>query len=197
MHYMDISIHAPARGATQCGKTCLPHLFYFNPRSRKGSDSDLICTIPAFCYFNPRSRKGSDFSGSRLPGKHNHFNPRSRKGSDQQHSPLPISTYCISIHAPARGATAKATILLRNENIYLVNTHNLLFPSSNYKYFRSGLVTFLWCEPPILLMSTYHSHQFISLMYLQPHKKFCFQNVQLLSDNYFPDNKTAGCLPSH
>ena len=92
---------------------------------------------------------------------------------------------------------AKATILLRNENIYLVNTHNLLFPSSNYKYFRSGLVTFLWCEPPILLMSTYHSHQFISLMYLQPHKKLCFQNVQLLPDNYFPDNKTAGCLPSH
>ena len=103
----------------------------------------------------------------------------------------------ISIHAPAKGATAKATIFLRNENIYLVNTHNLLFPNSNYKYFRSGLVTFLWCEPPILLMSTYHSHQFISLMYLQPHKKLCFQNVQLLSDNYFPDNKTAGCPPSH
>ena len=110
---------------------------------------------------------------------------------------IQVKYYPISIHAPAKGATAKATILLRNENIYLVNTHNLLFPNSNYKYFRSGLVTFLWCESPILLMSTYHSHQFISLMYLQPHKKLCFQNVQLLSDNYFPDNKTAGCPPSH
>ncbi len=124
------------------------------------------------------------------------FNPRSRKGSDA-HTGDVFTVVGISIHAPAKGATAKATIFLRNENIYLVNTHNLLFPNSNYKYFRSGLVTFLWCEPPILLMSTYHSHQFISLMYLQPHKKLCFQNVQLLSDNYFPDNKTAGCPPSH
>ena len=34
-----------------------------------------------------------------------HFNPRSREGSDRTYAKAGISTYNISIHAPARGAT--------------------------------------------------------------------------------------------
>ena len=124
-----ISIHAPARGATSIpcmGKCVCPD---FNPRSREGSDAaSVIDGHDGESDFNPRSREGSDSwrdSGmtaikkfqSTLPrgerrdrrvreaGTRN-FNPRSREGSDSSHflSVLPAQT--ISIHAPARGATA-------------------------------------------------------------------------------------------
>ena len=34
--------------------------FYFNPRSREGSDTAYRTRIPDNLYFNPRSREGSD-----------------------------------------------------------------------------------------------------------------------------------------
>ena len=55
-----ISIHAPAWGATKAKLPAMTALYYFNPRSRVGSDnlhSGLIRRNP---YFNPRSRVGSD-----------------------------------------------------------------------------------------------------------------------------------------
>ena len=82
--YMDISIHAPARGATRNPGCKLADMEDFNPRSREGSDwmwgvCSSICNIsihaPArgatihrghldfrLSYFNPRSREGSDFN---------------------------------------------------------------------------------------------------------------------------------------
>ena len=57
--YCDISIHAPARGAT-LQMILLVYAAYFNPRSRKGSDTSLFFYFPFPGYFNPRSRKGSD-----------------------------------------------------------------------------------------------------------------------------------------
>ena len=100
--------------------------WYFNPRSRTGSDRAVPDPAPATVHFNPRSRTGSDFTIT--PPKDQHaisihapargatgqaggfrrllpdFNPRSRTGSD-----FPPGIRCpgrsISIHAPARGAT--------------------------------------------------------------------------------------------
>ena len=55
-----ISIHAPAKGATN-PPYLLDHRFnYFNPRSREGSDNIISIFIVYFVYFNPRSREGSD-----------------------------------------------------------------------------------------------------------------------------------------
>ena len=76
----------------------------FNPRSREGSDIDIIIRIQCPKYFNPRSREGSDRDAfensyeyvkfqSALPrGERpsrdlgvclsSDFNPRSREGSD-------------------------------------------------------------------------------------------------------------------
>ena len=100
-----ISIHAPAKGATPRSRRACKHpLFqstlprrerpmapirllcvsYFNPRSREGSDSTCRRPRPDSCYFNPRSREGSDLAG---------ITPRRR--------------VVISIHAPAKGATAQ------------------------------------------------------------------------------------------
>ena len=101
---------------------------YFNPRSRMGSDnSDTPRTSPDN-HFNPRSRMGSDDAEGANQEKSHHFNPRSRMGSDHPHdvfqyvssifqSTLPhgerphvtfktLRTRCISIHAPAWGATS-------------------------------------------------------------------------------------------
>ena len=56
----DISIHAPAWGATRVPFLLSLQATHFNPRSRMGSDytEDEIKAILA--YFNPRSRMGSD-----------------------------------------------------------------------------------------------------------------------------------------
>ena len=56
----DISIHAPAKGATlrpQQNVSCFQH---FNPRSREGSDVPALLRSCLIQDFNPRSREGSD-----------------------------------------------------------------------------------------------------------------------------------------
>ena len=123
-----ISIHAPARGATECQTPRNWTTAHFNPRSRKGSDGtdgmrirgygyfnprsrkgsdDVTCnTCPRTAYFNPRSRKGSDVLKLYFNRYHDlNFNPRSRKGSDPDLAVMRMETESISIHAPARGAT--------------------------------------------------------------------------------------------
>ena len=80
----QISIHAPARGATKRATGSCENLMNFNPRSREGSD-DVVChIIRSIDYFNPRSREGSDWETF---------------GNGQDGD--------ISIHAPARGATCR------------------------------------------------------------------------------------------
>ena len=100
----DISIHAPAKGAT--GESDTQSMWYmdFNPRSREGSDYALAAADISGVNFNPRSREGSDIGGnyvdfvakifqSTLPRRERlerddpaaaffYFNPRSREGSD-------------------------------------------------------------------------------------------------------------------
>ena len=101
---------------------------YFNPRSRKGSDTVLLSGSRRICsfqstlpqgerldgkevkgdcgdHFNPRSRKGSDFNQSKGVKEYGNFNPRSRKGSDDPVITTGTGYGNISIHAPARGAT--------------------------------------------------------------------------------------------
>ena len=101
---VDISIHAPAKGATDLPwsaprphsrfQSTLPRRerravatpgvwrTYFNPRSREGSDDFQFAYIVRPNDFNPRSREGSDRSGRSYNQSLNHFNPRSREGSD-------------------------------------------------------------------------------------------------------------------
>ena len=82
--WLEISTHAPARGAT-------------------GSIQRLITAIP---YFNPRSREGSDGAVKDHKPVNSNFNPRSREGSDTPLNTDSKSSSGISTHAPARGATS-------------------------------------------------------------------------------------------
>ena len=120
-----ISIHAPARGATRRAESGR-HVRNFNPRSREGSDSDgeLVDLLKEISIHAP-ARGATIYTGglakvtlfqSTLPrGERHHkkfqillflyFNPRSREGSDYKGLRHQQRTCCISIHAPARGAT--------------------------------------------------------------------------------------------
>ena len=80
--YSKISIHAPARGATQAAGRLQRIHADFNPRSREGSDEVIKIRLIVNKDFNPRSREGSDKTAIKVTK----FTP-------------------ISIHAPARGAT--------------------------------------------------------------------------------------------
>ena len=78
-----ISIHAPAKGATHIGVPRKRHAENFNPRSREGSDPRYLLIRIRSQYFNPRSREGSDIMVQ-----------------------ITSVGIIISIHAPAKGATA-------------------------------------------------------------------------------------------
>ena len=100
----QISIHAPAKGATVPGSDKRSIALNFNPRSREGSDYQAIEERLKEMDFNPRSREGSDLVIAVLELTLTDFNPRSREGSDNAAGVL-NTTARISIHAPAKGAT--------------------------------------------------------------------------------------------
>ena len=79
---IDVSIHAPARGATR----------------------PSLISVSSFC-FNPRTREGCDGFCFRYRRAFVSFNPRTREGCDRLLLPLPAPLVGVSIHAPARGAT--------------------------------------------------------------------------------------------
>ncbi len=79
-----VSIHAPARGATR-----------------------LVSSTATWRCFNPRTREGCDIRCGIDPKQLNCFNPRTREGCDLERTSL-IQRIGVSIHAPARGATAFA-----------------------------------------------------------------------------------------
>ena len=127
LHHLHISIHAPAKGATNCILCIAFALQYFNPRSREGSDiislqggfvMEISIHAPAKgatifvgqCFlslfnFNPRSHEGSDFNHPPSFILCTDFNPRSREGSDSKRFCFILDPCTISIHAPAKGAT--------------------------------------------------------------------------------------------
>ena len=81
-----VRFHAPARGAT---RTCCP-------------------AAAIACSFNPRPRAGGDPDGNDIfTPRREGFNPRPRAGGDATRLQCtPQAVHDVSIHAPARGATA-------------------------------------------------------------------------------------------
>ena len=99
-----VSIHAPARGATEMGLDQIGNNWGFNPRPRAGGDhqkyygkmmqSEFQSTPPRggrqhriviksiILSFNPRPRAGGDTSTKRGVRTKKSFNPRPRAGGD-------------------------------------------------------------------------------------------------------------------
>ena len=99
----QISIHAPARGATRSSTYCLGASTFQStlPRGERQHNHNVPGT---HADFNPRSREGSDPKSTVRSPVLLDFNPRSREGSDKECINL-NHILNISIHAPARGAT--------------------------------------------------------------------------------------------
>ena len=110
LHFPSISIHAPARGATDDLLAFLGQDQDFNPRSREGSDLFLDQTPFYVVTFQSTLPRGERRKRSPRRQGYHHFNPRSREGSDQYGSHGHNSWQWISIHAPARGATCQALL---------------------------------------------------------------------------------------
>ena len=125
----DISIHAPARGATPSFIAFMLPINIFqstHPRGVRRTYQRLSPSCDIFqsthprgvrrieCIqvrhsqrdFNPRTREGCDLQhGSHHRSRGKDFNPRTREGCDTNCSSFMHSSRQISIHAPARGAT--------------------------------------------------------------------------------------------
>ena len=100
----DISIRAPARGATLRSNSLVLPRSYFNPRSREGSDTVLLAMSDPRSNFNPRSREGSDQIIHILSGSI-HISIHAPARGATRIDLVGIVNADISIHAPARGAT--------------------------------------------------------------------------------------------
>ena len=126
-----VSIHAPAREATQRRRRLrsLGRLFQSTPPRGKRR-ARRTATLCAMSSFNPRPRAGSDQSASSR-ARARGFNPRPRAGSDAHQLPIAdtlewfqstpprgeatwwktiIVMRLVSIHAPAREATCMAAM---------------------------------------------------------------------------------------
>ena len=80
--YADVSIHAPARGATTRRRLFVSRSKCFNPRAREGRDNFAVYVPAAHLGFNPRAREGRDLLWGIVSGTCACFNPRAREGRD-------------------------------------------------------------------------------------------------------------------
>jgi len=124
----QVSIHAPAWGATHDAASDIEitysfnprarvgrdmiyfiiycHIMSFNPRARVGRDTPMARSTLSSMSFNPRARVGRDQVKVRWSIYRPGFNPRARVGRDAALLCLSLSAN-VSIHAPAWGATCK------------------------------------------------------------------------------------------
>jgi len=78
----DVSIHAPAWGATWTRPAGPRSTNGFNPRARVGRDVDSEMDGARAACFNPRARVGRDQGVLPLSVGFGSFNPRARVGRD-------------------------------------------------------------------------------------------------------------------
>ena len=79
----------------------------FNPRTRTGCDLGADERVPTTITFNPRTRTGCDGFERSASSILTAFNPRTRTGCDDD-AAEEAEVMELSIHAPARGATASS-----------------------------------------------------------------------------------------
>ena len=78
----QVSIHAPAWGATWPAWRCGSRSRCFNPRTRVGCDPESSACNTGGQGFNPRTRVGCDWRPASARSSTTSFNPRTRVGCD-------------------------------------------------------------------------------------------------------------------
>ena len=117
----DISIHAPARGATHWRRILYHRKDISIHAPARGATDKSNQKINALNDFNPRSREGSDIRPLADKFKEYQFQSTLPRGERQIYGVILNATDEISIHAPARGATS---ILSKIHPMFLTISHN-------------------------------------------------------------------------
>ena len=81
---IGVSIHAPARGATQIQVLEADHLDVSIHAPARGATSSTTGSTWGASCFNPRARTGRDLRLDTLEAAHACFNPRARTGRDRR-----------------------------------------------------------------------------------------------------------------
>ena len=107
----DVSIHAPARGATVPPVAFNSYNGAFQSTRPRGARRVFVLCHGFPCQVSIHApARGATSGNRRCPQKGLCFNPRAREGRDTVIDTLHKICYKVSIHAPARGATiAEAT----------------------------------------------------------------------------------------
>ena len=103
-HRELVSIHAPARGATQAVPVDWYRVCTFQSTRPHGARQTFTFYLCDDYGFNPRARTGRDSLHARRIRREVRFNPRARTGRDRDAFVIKRCS-AVSIHAPARGAT--------------------------------------------------------------------------------------------
>ena len=102
----QVSIHAPAWGATSLGCVKVVTLSGFNPRTRVGCDGRIPgCLQWRRCVSIHAPAWGATAEAAERAIAKRGFNPRTRVGCDLQRGEGDAARVDVSIHAPAWGAT--------------------------------------------------------------------------------------------
>ncbi len=100
-----ISIHAPAKGATQDKLKELEASKISIHAPAKGATLHTAIIFPSLSNFNPRSREGSDNVPLDVSEMDTPFQSTLPRRERRLFSAIRSRIYIISIHAPAKGAT--------------------------------------------------------------------------------------------
>ena len=110
---LQISIHAPAKGATNSEKTDKNLPWNFNPRSREGSDEfDSVYEFFKKAFQSTLPRRERPVSKKRIQIKAKFQSTLPRRERRAPRLTIPNQPQ-ISIHAPAKGATVHARTLYK------------------------------------------------------------------------------------
>ena len=102
----NVSIHAPARGATVNLRVLPFNSASFNPRAREGRDRPGRARVRGLLCFNPRAREGRDGVSRGLFRRERGFQSTRPRGARHGDFYQAVAESLVSIHAPARGATS-------------------------------------------------------------------------------------------
>ena len=126
----NVSIHAPARGATALGLVWGGRFKKFQSTLPRGERLRLIAGQKGGACFNPRSRAGSDDYFHAADAVAVVFQSTLPRGERPRGPEVYLELVCVSIHAPARGATVKLKLFkFKAQNYY--NARTCLYVPAN------------------------------------------------------------------
>jgi len=102
---VDVSIHAPTRGATGPSAWTTSRTPKFQSTRPRGARLTGDANTSRLMSFNPRAHAGRDIVSWRFISFCSCFNPRAHAGRDLYAGSLCTAQSDVSIHAPTRGAT--------------------------------------------------------------------------------------------